>query len=250
MHPILFKLGPISVYSYGFMVAIAFIAATYLAQRAARQTDISPSFIIDLALLMLFSGIIGARLLYVVLNIKDYIERPLEIIMLQHGGLVFYGGAIFALAAGILYIKRKRLSVYKIGDLLAPYVALGQAIGRIGCFLNGCCFGKPTDSVFGVVFPGATQPIHPTQVYSSLALIFLYGFLRLLQKIGVKEGTVLLFYGLLYSAGRFLMEFLRGDNIIELFGLTFSQFVSAIIFIVCIVLFLTRMKFKDGKAGH
>jgi phosphatidylglycerol:prolipoprotein diacylglycerol transferase len=99
--------------------------------------------------------------------------------------------------------------------------------------LNGCCFGRPTDSFFGVVFPGCTQPIHPTQVYSSLLMVFLYGFLRLLQRLRHKDGAVLLSYGLLYSLGRFFMEFLRGDNVVSLLGLTFSQIASVVIFSVC-----------------
>lgn len=250
MHPVLFRFGSISVYSYGVMIAMAFFVGAYLARRAARETDIPPDSVTDLALLLLISGIIGGRLLYVLLNIREYIENPVEIVMLQHGGLVFYGGAIGGIAALIIYARKRGFPIYKIGDLMVPYVALGQGIGRIGCFLNGCCWGKPTDSFFGVVFPGSGQPVHPTQIYSSLGLIFIYGLLRLLQKMKVKEGLVSISYGLFYSMFRFLMEFLRGDNMIELFGLTFSQFVSAIIFIVCIVLFLTRMKLKDAKAAH
>ena len=107
-----------------------------------------------------------------------------------------------------------------------------------GCFLNGCCFGRPTDFILGVRFPGSIQPIHPTQIYSSLALIFLYGFLRLMQKLNIKEGGVLILYGLFYSSGRFIIEFLRGDNIVSIFGLTFSQSVSALVFIVSSALLL------------
>jgi len=250
MHPILFQIGPISIYSYGAAIVVAFLVAIYLSRRAAKEVNISQDIIVDSALIMLFSGILGARLLYVIINLKDYMENPIEILMLQHGGLAFYGGAITAFLAEVIYIKVKRLSIYKIGDILIPYIALGQAIGRIGCFLNGCCFGKPTDSMFGVVFPDIYYAVHPTQIYSSLGLLVLYGFLRFLQKTKVKDGMVLISYGLLYSTGRFLIEFIRGDNIVEIFGLTFSQFVSAVIFIVCAILFIIRLKKGYGKTKN
>ncbi len=250
MHPILFKIGPICIYSYGVMMVAAFFAATYLAARAAKRTGIPRDFIIDSAILMLFSGILGARILYVILDFKEYIRNPIEIIMVNHGGLAFYGGAVTALIAELIFIKVRGFSIYKIGDLLVPYIALGQAIGRIGCFLNGCCFGRPTDSFFGVIFPGTYQAVYPTQIYSSLMMLFVYMILRLLQKMNIKQGLVLISYGLLYSAGRFLMEFFRGDNMADLFGLTFSQFAGLVVFIVCAVLFFIRLKHPDGKTNY
>ena len=236
MYPILLKIGPVCIHSYGLMLALAFFTGVFLAQRKAKEAAIALYVIGTSALLMLFSGIIGARLLYIAINIGYYINNPLEILMLQHGGLAFYGGAATALMAEIIYLRKKRLPVYKVGDLIIPYVALGQAIGRIGCFLNGCCFGKPTDFYFSVIFPGTAHTVHPTQIYSSLFLLILYVFLRLLQQLKLKEGIVLLSYGLLYSTFRFLIEFLRGDNTILLFGLTFSQIASIIIFIICLIL--------------
>ncbi len=245
MHPILFKIGPFCVYSYGFCVAAAFLVAVFLAKRAAGRAGQDPQIIIDVALVLLFWGIIGARLLYVLLNIGVYIKSPVEIVMLQRGGLAFYGGAVAAVLAAVIFLKKKRLPIYKIADLIVPYAALAQAIGRIGCFLNGCCFGKPTGFFLGVVFPGSLEAVHPTQIYSSLSLIALYGFLRFLQKtsapsvflnisIKLREGTLLFTYGLFYSLGRFFIEFLRADNIVSVFGLAFSQFVSIIIFAVCL----------------
>jgi len=229
------------------MIVLAFFAATYLAQRAAKKSGISPDVITNSALLVLFSGIAGARILYVLLDIEFYAQNPIEIFMLPHGGLAFYGGAIAAIAAELVYLKLKKLSVYKIGDLIIPYVALGQAIGRIGCFLNGCCYGKPTDFFFGVTFPGEAHAVYPTQIFSSFFLIFLYGFLRLLQELNVKPGIVLVSYGLLYSAGRFSIEFFRGDNMAIVFGLTFSQFVSAIVFLFCAILLLIRLAQPHGR---
>ncbi|PIR65909.1 MAG: prolipoprotein diacylglyceryl transferase [Candidatus Omnitrophica bacterium CG_4_9_14_0_2_um_filter_43_12] len=250
MHPILFKIGPLTVYSYGAMIAAAFFICTWLAGHAAKTKGLAADFIINSSLLILFSGIFGARILYVFLSPGYYLKNPIEIIMLQHGGLAFYGGAAAAVLAEWLYIKKKNMPVYRIGDLLAPYVALGQAIGRIGCFLNGCCFGKPTDNFFGVVFPGASCAVHPTQIYSSLALLFLYIALRFLQSKNLKEGTVLISYFMFYAVIRFMLEFLRGDNMISVMGLTFSQFVGIVVFIACIILFIFRARKTNGKNPH
>jgi len=237
MHPILFKCEPITIYSYGAMIVLAFFVSTYLAQLKAKKSGLSPDLIINLSLLILFAGIIGARLLYIAINIRDYIENPLEVLMLWHGGLAYYGGAIAALTAGIIYIKRKKISVFVIGDIIAPYAALGQAIGRIGCFLNGCCYGKPMVS-------GA---LYPTQIYSSISLFFLFLFLIFLQKRKLAAGTVLISYGLFYSVGRFMMEFLRGDNTVFILGMTFSQFVGAVIFFICAIFLIIRISGKYGK---
>lgn len=238
MHPILFKFGVLTVYSYGAMIALAFLISSYLAWHAAKEAGLSESIVINSALVILFSGIAGARLLYVAINISSYIENPIEIIMLPHGGLAFYGGAIAAVIAESIYLKVNKISVYKFADFIAPYVAFGQAIGRIGCLLNGCCYGRCIDA----------YNLYPTQLYSSFLLVCLYCFLRLLQKIKVKRGIVFVSYGLLYSAGRFMMEFLRGDNTVFIMGLTFSQFVSVIVF--PILAFLGLRIINDGKNPH
>lgn len=120
MHPVLFNIGSICIYSYGFMIAVAFSVGTYLSRRAAKEAKIDPDFIVNLAFLLLFSGLIGARLLYVTLNIRDYMQDPLEILMLPHGGLSIYGGIFFAAVTGIIYARKKGYPVYKIGDLLIP----------------------------------------------------------------------------------------------------------------------------------
>ena len=240
MHPILFKIGPLTVYSYGAMIAAAFFICTWLAQRAAKTKGLATDFIINSSLLILFSGIFGARILYVFLSPGYYLKNPIEIIMLQHGGLAFYGGAAAAVLAEWLYIKKKNMPVYRIGDLLAPYVALGQAIGRIGCFLNGCCYGKPM----------ASGLLYPVQIYSSLALLFLYIALRFLQSKNLKEGTVLISYFMFYAVIRFMLEFLRGDNMISVMGVTFSQFVGITVFIACIILFIFRARKTNGKNPH
>jgi phosphatidylglycerol---prolipoprotein diacylglyceryl transferase len=230
MHPIIFDFGPLTVYSYGLMVALGFIIATLLAAREAEGFNIPKDKVINLSLVILISGIVGARLFYVLINIKEYLSDPLEMVMVTHGGLVFYGGAIFAFFSGLVYVKMSRLSVLDVADLISPYAALGHSIGRIGCFLNGCCFGRPTLSPLGVAFQDGIVRI-PTQIYSSVYLLFLYIFLRVCLRYRRFGGEVFFLYLIFYSTGRIFIEYLRGDNAIFIYGLTFSQLISLGVFL-------------------
>ncbi len=241
MHPILFKLGPLTIYSYGVMVALGFIVALTLAGReAGRSGKIEPAKILDLGFYLLLSGIIGARITYVLLNIKEYLSNPLEIFMLSHGGLIFYGGFVCSILTAAFFLKKWKISFWRAADLLSPYLALGHSIGRIGCFLNGCCYGKDTSLPLGMKFPELSGPVHPTQLYSSLALLFIFLVLRFLQPRFTREGRLFLLYICLYSGFRFLIEFLRGDNPACFFSLTFSQVLSAILFFAALAIFLVK----------
>lgn len=226
MYPILFEIGPLKIYSYGFMVAVAFILGAYLARLEAAKQDVEPDVIINLSLVLAISAILGARLLYVLQNLKFYIEYPGAIFMLQRGGLSFYGGLILATISAVIFLKRQRLSVIKIFDIVCPYLALGQAIGRIGCFLNGCCYGRPAENIGR----------HPVQLYASFNLLVIFVILRIFQDRKAKKnyfpGEVFLLYCLLYSVSRFFMEYLRGDNLPLWANLTLHQLISAVIFIV------------------
>ncbi len=233
MYPVLFKVGPIHIYSYGVMLALAFLVATFLARRRAISVGIDGDAIIDLSIYLIISGILGARLLYVLLNLKYYKDNPLEVVMIWRGGLVWYGGLILAILVGTWFLRARALPIFKIGDLIIPYVALGQAIGRIGCFLNGCCYGKPTTLALGISFNPAQIPVHPTQLYESAAMFLAYLILRMREP---GEGKTIFLYLILYSAVRFFNEFLRGDNPQVLIGLTFSQIISIIILAPTILL--------------
>lgn len=234
MHPILFKFGVVTIYSYGLMVAMGFVVATALALRAAKIFDISPDRISNLSLVILISGIVGARIMYVMLNAGDFVSNPLEVFMVWHGGLVFYGGAIFAFFSGLVYLKNSKTPVLGAADVIAPYVALAHCLGRIGCFLNGCCFGRPTKTFFGIVFQDGVKR-YPTQIYESVYLLFLYMFLRACLQFRRFKGQVFFSYLILYSAERFFMESLRGDSPVFFFRFTFSQVVSVavLIFGIC-----------------
>ena len=256
MHPVILKLGPITIYSYGLMVALAFILATYLAQKQASFKGIEPKRIVDLALYLVVFGIVGGRLFYVLINLDDYISNPLEIIMIHHGGLAIYGGIILGSLAGILFLVKNRLPVFKTVDLVIPYVALGQAIGRIGCLLNGCCYGRPTTGAFGIYFPGNTYLLHPTQIYSSLSMLALFIVLRTLQRFTpldsrhltgfeLKEGSIFLLYLLLYATIRFSIDFFRGDTPRIIWGLTIYQIISIVMFVILLPILIMRSQIRN-----
>lgn len=216
MHPLICKVGPFAIYSYGVMLAFAFLVSSYLAKKKAQTVGISPEIIFNLAFIAFIFGIIGGRLLYVIFNFDYYIDNLSEIFKLWHGGLSWFGGLFLGSVAGIVYINRKGLSVYKVLDVIVPFVALGQAIGRIGCFLNGCCYG-----VLGFI---------PIQIFSSLLLLIIFIILGFLQERPHKGGEILFLYLILYSIKRFFVEFWRADNKILMFGLTYFQIIAIAIF--------------------
>lgn len=237
MYPVICRLGPLTIYSYGVMLVFAFSVATLLLLREAKRLGLNQDLILNLCLIIIVSGIIGARLLYVILNLELYLNNPLEIIMLTHGGLAWFGGLILGSLSGVFYLKRKALDIYKIFDLVIPYVALAQAIGRIGCFLNGCCFGKQSLG-FGIYFPVHNAILIPTQLYSSLALLGIFVVLRLRQKRKHSRGEIFYLYLFLYSSWRFFIEFFRGDSQIFFLGLSVFQIFSAALFILSLVMLI------------
>ena len=242
MYPEICRIGPITIYSYGLTLLVAFGTASLLAGLQARRENIHPDLIFNFAFISFISGIIGARIFYIVENSGYYIKNPLEMIMLQHGGLSWFGGLIGGGLAGAAYLKNKNLPVYKTLDLIAPFAALGQAIGRFGCLLNGCCFGKVSE--LGIYFPVHQAVLIPTQIYSSVTLIFIFVFLRLLQDRPHREGEIFFAYLLLYSLKRFFIEFWRADNEIVLYGLTLFQFISIVIFCLSLVKLAAIIKTK------
>lgn len=218
MYPEICKIGPLVVYSYGLMLVVAFFAAVTLASEEAKRQKINPDLIFNLLFVSFIFGIIGARVFYVVENLRDYLKEPLEIIMLSHGGMSWFGGLFLGVFSGIIYLKRKKMGVYKTLDLIIPFLALGQSIGRIGCFLNGCCFGKE----FVLI---------PVQIISSFLLLLIFIILRFLQSRPYKAGEIFYSYLFLYSIKRFFIEFWRADNKIIFFDLTLFQLISILIFI-------------------
>lgn len=243
MHPQICTIGPVTVYSYGLMLALAFIICSLLACSQAKRENINPEIVFNFTFFVFIAGILGARLFYVLDNIAYYLKNPKEIIMLQQGGLAWFGGLISAVTCGIIYLKAKKLPVFLMLDLVAPFVALAQAIGRVGCFLNGCCYGKV--SRFGIYFPTHDSFLIPTQLYSSAALVIIFIILRFLQDRPHRQGQIFMAYLLFYSSKRFLIEFWRNDSARILWGLTLFQFISIAIFFLSVYMLLSLSKPKS-----
>lgn len=230
MHPILFDTGQITLYSYGTMVALGFLIATYLVIRELRKNPvIEPNQAVDLVLVILIFGIIGARLLHVFLNMGIYFKQPMQILFLNRGGLAFHGGIVFAVLASLFYLTKKHIPIRKTGDLIVPYVALGHAIGRIGCFLNGCCFGHSA---------------HPTQLYSAAGLFIIFLILKRMYRKKHFDGQIFFSYLIIYPAFRFFIDFLRADLEPVWIGLTISQFLSLSIFAIAIIILSLNRSLK------
>ena len=236
MHPVIAKIGPFCIYSYGLMVALGFAAAILLAYREAPRFGINRDKIIDFGIFVLLGGLFGARLLFVLLNMAYYMANPSEIIDLTKGGLVWYGGFVMGILVGILFVRKNNINFWDVADLLAPFIALAQSIGRVGCFLNGCCYGSyaPAGYIFSIKLPYESIPRHPTQIYESLVLLVLFLILRRWQASRHFKGEIFLGYAILYSLSRFLLEFLRGDNAKILAGFTISQVMSLSILLICL----------------
>ncbi|WP_024334581.1 prolipoprotein diacylglyceryl transferase [Desulfotignum balticum] len=217
MHPILVHFGSFTLYTYGFFLAMGFLAAVWFSKRNARFYDLKPDDISDLFFVILISGIVGARLLYVIINFDDFRASPLDIFKLWNGGLVFFGGFMGAVAASIVTIRIKNLPFFKTADTIAPGVALGHGIGRLGCFFAGCCYGRQCDLPIAVQFSHPDSlaplhvPLHPTQIYMVAANLILFLILIFLQRRKRFHGMIFLSYIILYSVFRFIIEFFRGD---------------------------------------
>lgn len=246
MHPILFEIGVFRIYSYGAALAAAFLAASYLAGRNAPKTGLTSEFMSELSFFLIAFGLIGARLFYVISNFSEFQKNPSEVFIIWHGGLVFYGGLIGAILAGTWFIKKNKLSFYKVGDSIAPYAALAHSIGRIGCLFNGCCYGKVTDTWLGVISSESGMVRYPTQLYSSLGLLALFIILKAMQERPHKEGDIFLPYIILYGMLRFAVEFLRGDPAAQIFGLRLPQLISLILAFIAIMLYARKRRISKS----
>ena len=200
MHPIAFQLGPLTIHWYGVMIALAFLFGLWAATRRARRENISGEKIADIVLWLMIGGILGARAVYVMTYWREeFANQPFsEIFMIQHGGLVYYGGLIGAIVAGSIYIRWKKLPFWKTADVLAPSIALGSVFGRAGCLLNGCCYGRPTNLPWGIRFPANHStggvPVHPTEIYDALLNLALYIFLAWLFRRKKFDGQIFATY--------------------------------------------------------
>lgn len=217
MHPDLFSIGPLTLHTYGLFAALGIIAALLVALRIAEDSGISNRQITDMGFIMILWAVIGSRLMYILFNLPHYAKNPIEIFKIWEGGLVFSGGLLAAFPALIWYLKKHDLPLLETADIWAPALALGQGIGRIGCLMAGCCYGKPTDLPWGISFshPHSLAPmhisLHPTQLYASLIGFLIFGVLIILYQRKAFAGQVFLWFLILHSTGRLLVERYRGD---------------------------------------
>ncbi len=213
----LFKL-----HTYGVMIAVAFVVAIYLAVRQARREGISADVILDLSFWILVSSMVGSRVLFIIVKADDYIAQPINLIKIWQGGLVFYGGLLGAIAASVYYCRRNEISFLRIADIFIPSLAIGHVFGRLGCFAAGCCHGLPTGvDGFGAVYSATGTvvarshllgvPLHPTQLYESLAELAIFAALILMRRRKRFHGQLLIAYLFLYSIQRSVNEMFRGD---------------------------------------
>ena len=238
MHPILVELGPLTLRWYGVCVALGFVLAFMMFRRRAARFGIPDDDAGSLVLLLFVAGLLGARAWYVARYWREEFAGNLrEIVMIQHGGLVFFGGFVAALVALWVWGRAKRRSIAVLADALAPCLALGHAFGRLGCFMNGCCHGRPSD-VFWAIAPNSPDrvagiPLHPTQLYEAVGLLDIMVALLFMERTQRYRGQLAWSYMLLYAILRFVVEFFRGDVPRDVLGrFTGAQAACAALFLV------------------
>ena len=257
MHPICFTLGSFTVHWYGVLMACGFLAALLHWIMLARRENLNTQFCSDLLFWIMIGGVIGGRLAYVISDAAYYLRHPLEIIRIDKGGLIFYGGTIGVLVALILFARSRKIRISWLADFVASAAPLGHALGRIGCFMNGCCFGKPYDGIPSVTFPGGSPPwlrqqatglldsqalqslpVHPVQLYEVAWNLLVYVVLLVAYRRRHRGGTVFAMYFMLYPLGRFVTETLRGTPRLFWGPMSAAQAISLVMIITGIVLFV------------
>ncbi|HEY5493246.1 MAG TPA: prolipoprotein diacylglyceryl transferase [Candidatus Anoxymicrobiaceae bacterium] len=226
----LFQVGGLTVYSYGVMLAVGFIVATLVARYRFKLQYKNPDIILDFVLAAVVGGIVGARLFYVIGNWSEFRGHLGKIFSINMSGLVFYGGLVLGLALVVAVGFWKKVKFWSIMDLAGLCLPLGLAFGRVGCFLNGCCYGKPTTLPWGITFPTVAPLVarHPTQLYELVLDLGLFAFLWWKRDSFSRDGTAFWLFALGYGSIRFFMEFLR-DHTAAHAGLAFQMMSLALI---------------------
>ncbi len=235
MHPEIFHIGAAHLRFYGLALTVSFLIGTHLAIRRAKKTDVPEDFVVWLALVILLLAVVGSRALYVFTHWAEFSGGLAGVFMLWEGGLTMYGGVVLAVVGGIAFIRSRGYPVWGVADIVTPSLALGEAITRIGCFMNGCCFGVPTDLPWGVVFPEDSfaaavfgrAAVHPSQLYSVGLALLVLGLVFWLDRRRRFEGQLFWSYILASATARFLVDFTRyygdGDHIGNLGPLSFNN---------------------------
>lgn len=244
MYPIFWATPWFNIYSYGLLIALGYSLGTYIIIREARKEALPAEAIFDMLLLQLIVGICGSRLLFLLeyapekLNFKDFFA-------FEQGGLTFYGSLISSFIFDLLYLKFRRIPFWKVMDCIGFGMPAGIAVARLGCFLNGCCYGTECSMPWGVTFPlVGPAPLHPTQLYESGAAFLTFAILMSLRKFRRNYGEVFLLSTALYSFFRFFIEFFRAENPVVFMGMKLSQIIALALIFCC---FLIRQKIEQSK---
>lgn len=254
MHNEILSIGPFTIYGYGLMIAIGLLAAYFTAEHRAKKYSYNVDRVYYVFVFGVLFGLLGAKLMYFITVLPSIIKDPTLLYKNFFDGFVVYGGIILGILAGVTYLKIKKEPVLEYLDLCIPSIPIGQAFGRIGCFLAGCCYGKETDSWFSITFHTSDYApnnvsLFPSQLVSSAFDFLLFFLLCALLKKNKKPGLICVIYLLFYSTGRFIIEFFRGDLERGQVGiLSTSQFISVIIFAVALILLLRLTVFVSGKS--
>ena len=246
MYPVLLSTPWFNVYSYGFMLAIGYTVFMALTIYQAKKNSLDTGTIFDLMLMQLIVGVIGSRLLFVL----EYTPEKLfsfQFLAFEQGGLTFYGCIISAFIFDLLFLKLKKMPFWKTADCMGFGLGIGIAISRIGCFLNGCCFGTPCSQSIGFRFRGAGPGyFHATQLYESILSLVAFAIIFfIIKKRQTHYGQIFLSFIILYGFFRFFIEFLRIENPIVLFGMTLSQILSIIFISLSIIVWRKNLKNKE-----
>ena len=250
MHNDLFSIGPFTVHGYGLMIAIGVLAALFTGEARAKKRNMDGDVLYIMTPLCVVLGFMAAKVLFCIVEWKTFLADPMGTVF--GSGFVVYGGILGGVLVAYLYCKWKKLSFIDYFDLMMPSVALAQAFGRIGCFLAGCCYGRETDSWIGIAFtnsdyaPNGVKMI-PTQLLSSAGMFVIAGILFWYGRSERRKGRVAALYMILYSIGRFCIEFLRNDYRGEVGIFSTSQFISLFIFIAGVIFFVGKKGSKENK---
>ena len=243
MHPILFKIGSFTIYTYGFLVFVGVLFAYFFCLKQAGRENINKNVFSDIIFWTLIFSFIGARAFYIFTDFENFLQSPFEM-LLSRSGFVFYGGVIFGIIALFILARLRKINFLKLADIIVLGVPLAHAFGRLGCFFYGCCYGRPTNSFLGVLFPKESPAgafgvcVIPTQLIESFFLLLLFLILLFFKKHKKFNGQLLAFYLIAYSILRFVIEFFRGDPRGNVFFLSLSQFISLFFLVFGIFLYL------------
>jgi len=242
MYNKLFSVGPVTIYGYGLMIGIGVMCGFLIASRRAKSHHLDPEIALGMGIISLVFGMIGAKLLYCLIDLKAFLADPA--IILSSEGFVVYGGIIGGVLCGMLYSKIKKVKFLQYFDLLMPSVAVAQGFGRLGCFLAGCCYGRETDSFIGIVFHNSSYApngvkLLPTQLISSAGDFAIAAILIFYARKTRSTGKVGALYVILYSIGRFFIEFFRNDYRGSFGALSTSQAISLFTVVIGVLLFFS-----------